>query len=122
MRASYAFVLQKNNAEVSTYSVLTPTFIIEPFNLDTTAKYGPYKMYGPYRFGDPVGIRTLDLLIRSQSLYPAELPSHDEEYSSPELLPLRFWQGQKESNPQPTVLETATLPVELYPYEREERT
>jgi len=23
--------LQKNNAEVSTYSVLTPTFIIEPF-------------------------------------------------------------------------------------------
>jgi len=29
MRASYAFVLQKNNAEVSTYSVLTPTFIIE---------------------------------------------------------------------------------------------
>ena len=30
MRASYAFVLQKNNAEVSTYSVLTPTFIIEP--------------------------------------------------------------------------------------------
>ena len=92
------------------------------FNLDTTAKYGPYKMYGPYRFGDPVGIRTLDLLIRSQSLYPAELPSHDEEYGSPELLPLRFWQGQKESNPQPTVLETATLPVELYPYEREERT
>ena len=32
MRASYAFVLQKNNAEVSTYSVLTPTFIIEPQN------------------------------------------------------------------------------------------
>jgi len=31
MRASYAFVLQKNNAEVSTYSVLTPTFIIEPY-------------------------------------------------------------------------------------------
>jgi len=30
MRASYAFALQKNNAEVSTYSVLTPTFIIEP--------------------------------------------------------------------------------------------
>ena len=27
-------------------------------------------------YGDPVGIRTLDLLIRSQSLYPAELPSH----------------------------------------------
>ena len=34
MRASYAFVLQKNNAEVSTYSVLTPTFIIEPKKAD----------------------------------------------------------------------------------------
>ena len=30
--------------------------------------------------GDPVGIRTLDLLIRSQSLYPAELPSHVKGY------------------------------------------
>ena len=27
-----------------------------------------------------------------------------------------FWQGQKDLNPQPTVLETATLPIELYPY------
>lgn len=26
------------------------------------------------------------------------------------------WQGRQESNPQPTVLETATLPVELHPY------
>ena len=26
-----------------------------------------------------------------------------------------YWQGQKESNPQPTVLETVALPVELYP-------
>ena len=40
----------------------------------------PHEMYGGF-FGDPVGIRTLDLLIRSQSLYPAELPSHDEKYS-----------------------------------------
>ena len=29
---------------------------------------------------------------------------------------LIFWQGQKDLNPQPTVLETATLPIELYPY------
>lgn len=43
------------------------------FNLDTTAKYGPYKMYGPYRFGDPVGIRTLDPQLRRLLLYPAEL-------------------------------------------------
>ncbi len=27
-----------------------------------------------------------------------------------------LWQGQKESNPQPTDLESATLPIELYPY------
>ena len=26
------------------------------------------------------------------------------------------WQGRQESNPQPTVLETATLPIELHPY------
>ena len=26
-----------------------------------------------------------------------------------------WWQGQKESNPQPTVLETVALPIELYP-------
>ena len=27
-----------------------------------------------------------------------------------------FWQGQKDSNSRPTVLETGTLPAELYPY------
>ena len=26
------------------------------------------------------------------------------------------WQGRQDSNLQPTVLETATLPIELYPY------
>ena len=29
---------------------------------------------------------------------------------------LFFWQGQKDLNPRPTVLETAALPTELYPY------
>src|ERR1041385_2255046 len=29
---------------------------------------------------------------------------------------IRFWQGGRDSNPQPTVLETATLPIELPPY------
>jgi hypothetical protein len=29
------------------------------------------------------------------------------------LLNLDFWQARRESNPQPTVLETATLPIEL---------
>ena len=59
-----------------------------------------------FTFGDPGRIRTCDLLIRSQTLYPAELRSHKVEN----------WQGQKDLNPQPTVLETATLPIELYPY------
>ena len=26
-----------------------------------------------------------------------------------------FWQGRKDSNPRPMVLETSTLPTELYP-------
>ena len=29
---------------------------------------------------------------------------------------VRLWQGQQGSNPRPTVLETAALPTELYPY------
>ena len=29
------------------------------------------------------------------------------------------WQGQKDLNPQPMVLETTTLPIELYPYVRQ---
>ena len=28
----------------------------------------------------------------------------------------RVWQGKKASNPRPTVLETAALPAELFPY------
>ena len=30
---------------------------------------------------------------------------------------LKRWQGQRESNPQPSVLETDALPIELYPYQ-----
>ena len=30
---------------------------------------------------------------------------------------VRLWQGQQGSNPRPTVLETAALPTELYPYD-----
>ena len=35
----------------------------------------------------------------------------------------QVWQGQKDLNPRPTVLETAALPTELYPFmdRREER-
>ena len=31
-------------------------------------------------------------------------------------LKVAFWQGRQESNPQPAVLETAALPIELRPY------
>lgn len=34
------------------------------------------KKYFPEAFGVPGGIRTPDLLVRSQSLYPAELQAH----------------------------------------------
>ena len=54
-------------------------------------------------FGDPGEIRTPDTLIRSQVLYPAELLG-------------RIWQGQRDSNPQPTVLETVALSIALCPY------
>lgn len=30
--------------------------------------------------------------------------------------PIDLWQGRHESNAQPTVLETAALPIELLPY------
>lgn len=52
--------------------------------------------------GDPREIRTPDTLIRSQVLYPAELLG-------------RIWQGQRDSNPQPTVLETVALSIALCP-------
>ena len=29
---------------------------------------------------------------------------------------VQLWQGHKDLNPEPTVLETAALPIELYPY------
>ena len=29
---------------------------------------------------------------------------------------MQKWQGHKDLNPEPTVLETAALPIELYPY------
>ena len=52
--------------------------------------------------------------------------SHPHSISSPPFTPARQprscfaasegWHGRRESNPQPTVLETATLPIELLPY------
>ena len=67
----------------------------------------------------------------NKAIYPFQKTGRKRQIKKP-CKPLKaaiyrafdFWQGQKESNPQPTVLETATLPVELYPYgaENEART
>ena len=41
--------------------------------------------------------------------------SKENSQQSEQLLAIR-WQGHKDLNPEPTVLETAALPIELYPY------
>lgn len=40
---------------------------------------------------------------------------HNQNKSTVHRTVLLFWQGQEDSNPRPTVLETGTLPAELYP-------
>ena len=39
----------------------------------------------------------------------------ENSQQSEQLLAIH-WQGHKDLNPEPTVLETAALPIELYPY------
>ena len=39
-----------------------------------------------------------------------------EEKIKAEVKTSAFWQGRKDSNPRPMVLETSTLPTELHPY------
>lgn len=48
-------------------------FIIQLIEIDKIKKHHIAVMLS---FGDPEGIRTPGLLIRSQTLYPAELLSH----------------------------------------------
>ena len=45
------------------------------------------------------------------SRYPLSLPNK----KGTRCVPFLFWQGQKDLNPRPMVLETSTLPTELYP-------
>jgi hypothetical protein len=43
--------------------------------------------------------------------------TRDETSRHPSLVtPITSWHGRRDLNPQPTVLETATLPIELLPY------
>ena len=54
-----------------------------------------------------------DVLLRSTTR--AELPTYRNQNKKPPKATFLFWQGQKDSNPRPMVLETSTLPTELYP-------
>ena len=57
-------------------------------------------------FGAPEGTRTPDLLVRSQSLYPTELPA-------------RIWSGWRGSNSLPPPWQGGALPDELHPQMQE---
>ena len=46
--------------------------------------------------------------VRVRLILPTKDKSRSKKTSA-------FWQGQKDSNPRPMVLETSTLPTELYP-------
>ena len=52
---------------------------------------------------------------------PSSPPTHAQNNKRAEAYATTlslFWQGQKDLNPRPMVLETSTLPTELYPYKR----
>ena len=46
---------------------------------------------------------------------PFQVRAQNQKSPTPNGVGL-FWQGHKDLNPEPTVLETAALPIELYPY------
>ena len=51
------------------------------------------------------------LEIRNLNFYITKIGNLQEK-----LVNSQSWQGHKDLNPEPTVLETAALPIELYPY------
>ena len=63
------------------YKTVHWTVLYPPFGRAVLSSPSADKKYGigkslPHIFGTPEGTRTPDLLIRSQSLYPTELPAH----------------------------------------------
>ena len=48
--------------------------------------------------------------------HPHHHKRHDKYEKAPAKAGAFLWQGHKDLNPEPTVLETAALPIELYPY------
>ena len=63
--------------------------------------------------GAPEGIRTPDLLVRSQTLYPTELRAQLTLWSATELL-LKKWWLQRESNQRHRDFQSLALPTELW--------
>ena len=57
----------------------------------------------------PAALRTSEAACQIQSTFSKK------RRSKVNLTPTS-WQGHKDLNPEPTVLETAALPIELYPY------
>ena len=74
-------------------------------------------IYPPKRSNDGAlsGIRTLDLLIKSQLLLPAELRAHMTGYYGRsrrvERLDFHYWSWRQESNLQPAAYKAAALPL-----------
>ena len=73
-------------------------------------------MAGAEGLDDPQSQQSwLDVLLRSTAW--VELPTTPTVNKKAHQSGLFYlWQGQKDSNPRPMVLETSTLPTELYPY------
>ena len=74
--------------------------------------------------------RIFPVLLHHRSAHPAfslfpvpiRISKEPQTGKNPERCRIRdFWQGHKDLNPEPTVLETAALPIELYPYMQEGR-
>ena len=53
--------------------------------------------------------------VRRRTATVSHVSHHNQNKSTVHRTVLLFWQGQEDSNPRPTVLETGTLPAELYP-------
>src|SRR5579859_6661455 len=64
------------------------------------------------RFGRLIPFRIVLHILRRLAVGRILDAFHDSRF----LLPATYWQGGQDSNLQPTVLETATLPIELPPY------
>ena len=63
-----------------------------------------------------LGARLRQNCRKRQFVRGSSSPSaHKQNKKGRRMATFLFWQGQKDSNPRPLVLETSTLPAELYP-------